>query len=123
LFIPESGAVRRAPTSPKPAVSIYKCISILGAEKTLSRKPDLCHTIPDQGIFVDDTARASGIRVSVMNITNVATNVAIVCYDDFTDIDVFLPWEVLNRVPQHMTKAAGGCGSWATSRTTLLLPA
>jgi len=40
-------------------------------------------------------------------VTTVATNVVIVCYDDFTDIDVFLPWEVLNRVPQHMTR-----GGW-----------
>jgi transcriptional regulator GlxA family with amidase domain len=33
------------------------------------------------------------------------TTVAIICYDDFTDIDVFLPWDVLNRVPQHMTRS------------------
>jgi putative intracellular protease/amidase len=31
--------------------------------------------------------------------TTVATTVAIICYDDFTDIDVFLPWDILNRVP------------------------
>ena len=33
--------------------------------------------------------------------------VAIVCFDDFTDIDVFLPWDLLNRV-----RLVGGLDDW-----------
>lgn len=33
--------------------------------------------------------------------------IAIVCFDDFTDIDVFLPWDLLNRV-----RLVGGISDW-----------
>lgn len=33
--------------------------------------------------------------------------IAIVCFDDFTDIDVFLPWDLLNRV-----SLVGGISDW-----------
>jgi transcriptional regulator GlxA family with amidase domain len=33
--------------------------------------------------------------------------IAIVCFDDFTDIDVFLPWDLLNRV-----RLVGGVEDW-----------
>lgn len=34
-------------------------------------------------------------------------NIAIVCFDNFTDIDVFLPWDLLNRV-----RLVGGISDW-----------
>ncbi|MEO2077034.1 MAG: DJ-1/PfpI family protein [Bacillus sp. (in: firmicutes)] len=33
--------------------------------------------------------------------------IAIVCFDNFTDIDVFLPWDLLNRV-----RLVGGISNW-----------
>jgi len=33
--------------------------------------------------------------------------IAIVCFDDFTDLDVFLPWDLLNRV-----RLIGGIADW-----------
>ena len=33
--------------------------------------------------------------------------IAIVCFDNFTDIDVFLPWDLLNRV-----RLVGGLSDW-----------
>ena len=33
--------------------------------------------------------------------------IAIVCFDNFTDIDVFLPWDLLNRV-----RLVGGISDW-----------
>ncbi|WP_068984437.1 MULTISPECIES: DJ-1/PfpI family protein [Lysinibacillus] len=33
--------------------------------------------------------------------------IAIVCFDNFTDIDVFLPWDILNRV-----RLVGGMSEW-----------
>ncbi|MBD0382545.1 hypothetical protein [Paenibacillus sedimenti] len=33
--------------------------------------------------------------------------IAIVCFDDFTDLDVFLPWDLLNRV-----RLVGGIADW-----------
>jgi len=33
--------------------------------------------------------------------------IAIVCFDNFTDIDVFLPWDILNRV-----RLVGGMAEW-----------
>ncbi len=34
-------------------------------------------------------------------------NIAIICFDNFTDIDVFLPWDLLNRV-----RLVGGISDW-----------
>lgn len=33
--------------------------------------------------------------------------IALVCFDDFTDLDLFLPWDVLNRV-----RLVGGLDDW-----------
>ncbi|WP_261300584.1 DJ-1/PfpI family protein [Paenibacillus andongensis] len=33
--------------------------------------------------------------------------IAIICFDDFTDLDVFLPWDLLNRV-----RLVGGIADW-----------
>ncbi len=33
--------------------------------------------------------------------------IAIVCFDNFTDIDFFLPWDLLNRV-----RLVGGISDW-----------
>lgn len=43
--------------------------------------------------------------------------IAIVCFDNFTDIDVFLPWDLLNRV-----RLVGGISDWDVQLLKLIYP-